>query len=200
MSAWGRIAFPAFVALVAAILLSTGGGAAAKGPGPTPTVDCESRLQVYPPKRHPGRISQETREISATAGPVMFLGGRQWANERFPARKGPHRLKTPIYLDAPNPVTITVASPEGRSIELSVGLDQRGPQGGYEAHGEAVRLEPCDPDAKVGDRRVGRRTPFLAGFRFEANTCVAVTVEVHSKVPATHETAFGFGRENCSVR
>ncbi|MDX6586108.1 MAG: hypothetical protein QOI31_581 [Solirubrobacterales bacterium] len=129
----------------------------------------------------------------------MFLGAKQWADNRFPARKGPHRLKTPIFVDAPNPVTITVASPEGRNLELSVGLDQRGPQGGFEAHGEAIRFEPCNPDHKVSDRRVGRRTPFLGGFRFEANTCVAVTVQVHSKVPTTHETAFGFGRENCSI-
>jgi hypothetical protein len=129
----------------------------------------------------------------------MFFGAKQWADEGFPAsHEGPHLMKTPMLVDAPDPVTITVASPEGKRLVLAVGLDQRGPQG-YEARGKVIRLEPCDPDAKVGDRRVGRRTVFLGGFRFGSNTCVDVTVDVHSDEPTAHETSFGFGRENCSA-
>jgi len=187
---------------VAGVLLSTGReGEPARGMGidAIPTVDCKSRMQVIPPKDHPGRISREARRVSAFVGPVMFLGAKQYAENAFrPHRDGkPWRLKTPVYVKAGSPVTITVDSPEDRELLISIGLDRRGPQG-YESTAEAIRLEPCDPDAKVVGRRVGRKTPFLGGFHFEGNTCVDVTVEVEGEIEP-HFTSFGFGRRNCAV-
>ena len=175
------------------------GTARGMGPEVVHTVDCKSRMQVIPPKDHPGHISPEARRVSAFAGPVMFLGAKQYADEAFrPHRDGKDwRLKTPVYVKAGSPVTIAVDSPEDRELLLSIGLDRRGPQGNYEYAAEAIRLEPCNPDAKVAGRRVGRKTPFLGGFRFEGNTCVDVTVGVEDETEP-HHTSFGFGRRNCT--
>ncbi len=98
---------PAVLASLIAIAVvgcgDDGGDAAPNTPASSssaPIVDCQSRSQIIP-SRHPGRIPRSARKVSMFAGPVMFLGAKQWGNE--PVEPRPGRLqpvKVPIVVEA----------------------------------------------------------------------------------------------------
>ena len=154
-----------------------------------PVVDCTTRSQVVPAREHPGRIRPSILRRSVVAGPVVILGAKQWAD--YPGRPKPGiriPVKSPMIVDAGAAVTISLAEESEQVARIVVGLDQKP----YEFRTDAVTLEPCPPDATVAGRRVGRRTPFLGGFRLHGPTCVSVTVTpVEDPEPIAREIAFG---------
>ncbi len=155
-------------------------------PAGSPVVDCDSRVQVIPSGRHSGRIPERAREKSVVAGPLVVIGARQWGN--YPRRPGtPTRVKAPILVKAGPPVTVTV-SPESRAdAALMVGR-ARGP----DVRGPSVEFRPCSPEARVANRRVGKRTPFLAGFKLRRPNCVGLEVEIEGE-PITRRIPFHAG-------
>ena len=189
---------PAVLASLIAIAVvgcgDDGGDAAPNTPASSssaPIVDCQSRSQIIP-SRHPGRIPRSARKVSMFAGPVMFLGAKQWGNE--PVEPRPGRLqpvKVPIVVEAGHAVTVSVSPPAERRAVVEVGRDH-GPAVG----GRSVELRPCPPSATVANRRVGPRTSFLGGFRLDGPMCLDVHVEVEGQTEPIARR-IGFGRRTC---
>jgi hypothetical protein len=101
------------------------------------------------------------------------------------------RIKAPIFVDSGAAVTIELAGRSARRAEIEIGLDQGG-----SARGSSIRLVPCPPGATVADRRVGRRTPFIGGYRIAGPMCMRLTVlpegaaeRISKRIP--------FGRGSC---
>jgi hypothetical protein len=66
-----------------------------------PIVDCNSRIQVIPSRRHPGRIPRSLRKWSVFAGPVVFLSAKQFEGEAIdPGDKRLRPVKVPILVGA----------------------------------------------------------------------------------------------------
>jgi hypothetical protein len=166
---------------------------AATGPGQAapPIVDCDSRIQVIPSRRHPGRIPGSIRRASVFAGPVVFIGARQLEREAIdPHRRRLQPVKVPMLVGAGHAVTVSVSPPTGSRAVIEVGLDRRP----FAVRNPSVELRPCARRAKVAGRRVGRRTTFLGGFRIDGPMCLALTVEVEgTSEPITRSVAFGRG-------
>jgi hypothetical protein len=153
-----------------------------------PVVDCTSRIQVIPAREHPARIAPSVLRRSVVAGPVVFLGAKQWSD--YPDRPRPGiriPVKSPYIVDAGKAVTISLAEEEEMQARLMVGRDQKP----YNLRTAAVTLEPCEPDATVAGRRVGRRTPFLAGFKLHGPSCITVSVTPAGEGPVTRDIPFG---------
>jgi hypothetical protein len=157
------------------------------GAAGAPIVDCKSRSQVIP-SRHPGSRPGSVRNVSAFAGPVMFIGAKQWENDSFKPRPGGLQpVKVPIQVEAAHTVTVSVSPPAGRRAIVEVGRDH-GPAVG----GRTVELRACPPSATVANRRVGPRTPFLAGFRLDGPMCLDVHVDVAGRArPIARRIKFG---------
>lgn len=169
---------------VAAVAFAACGGSDPQGsttPAGSPVVDCDSRIQVIPS----GRLPEKAREKSVVAGPVLIVRARQWGD--YPRRPGtPTRVKAPILVKAGPPVTVTVSPESQAAAALMVGRD-RGPN----VRGPSVELRPCSPEARVANRRVGKRTPFLAGFKLRRPTCVGLEVEIEGEPePITRRIPF----------
>jgi hypothetical protein len=156
-----------------------------------PIVDCDSRIQVIPSRRHPGRIPRSLRKSSVFAGPVVFVSAMQFEGEAIdPGSKLLRPVKIPMLVAAGHAVTVAVLPPTGRRAVLEVGLDRRP----HAVRGPSVELRPCSRRAKVAGRRVGRRTPFLGGFRLDGPMCLVLTVTVEdASEPITRSVAFGKG-------
>jgi hypothetical protein len=171
-------------------LANVGPSVAARGTDP-PTVDCETRAQVIPAKDHPARIRPSVRRRSIVAGRVLFLGAKQWSNypeESKPGIRIP--VKVPMVAEAGAAVTISLTPEQAGQALIGVARDQKP----YEVRSTEVRLEPCQPDATVANRRVGRRTPFVGGFRLHGPTCLGLTVRADDDPqPIAREIAFGQG-------
>jgi hypothetical protein len=170
------------------------GGAARASVGDTsgaPVVDCDSRIQVIPSRRHPGRIPRRLRKSSVFAGPVVFVSSKQMEGEAIESGSKLLRpVKVPMLVAAGHAVTVAVSPPTGRRAVLEVGLDRR-PDAVREP---SVELRPCSRRAKVAGRRVGRRTPFLGGFRLDGPMCLVLTVAVEGgSEPITRTVVFGKG-------
>src|SRR5215207_8004018 len=84
--------------------LTDDGDAASAGTGDpvaAPLVDCASRIQVIPSRRHPGRIPRSLRKWSVFAGPVVFLSAKQFEGEAIdPGDKRLRPVKVPILVGA----------------------------------------------------------------------------------------------------
>lgn len=179
--------------LVAAIGEELRGPATASGgPDEPPVVDCESRSQVVP-----GRGNRfAPRRTSMFAGPVAFSGAKRLRHQprRYFRPSRPDRVvpvKVPIEVKARREVIVSLPPAEDEAV-IEVGLD-RAP---YTVRGHSVELHPCPPDAEVAGRRVGRRTPFLGGFRIAGPGCLRVVVEVIGRSrEITRRIAFG--RRTC---
>ena len=156
-----------------------------------PIVDCDSRIQVIPSRRHPGRIPRRLRKSSVFAGPVVFVSAKQFEGEAIePGSKLLRPVKVPMLVAAGHAVTVAVSPPTGRYAVLEVGLDSRR----QSVRGPSVELRPCSRRTKVASQRVGRRTPFLGGFRLDGPMCLVLTVAVEGRSePITRTVAFGKG-------
>jgi hypothetical protein len=156
-----------------------------------PIVDCDSRIQVIPSRRHPGRIPRSLRKSSVFAGPVVFVSAKQFEGEAIdPGDKRLRPVKVPMLVGAGHTVTVAVSAPTGRRAVVEIGLDRRP----YAVRVPSVELRPCSRRAKVAGRRVGRRTPFLGGFRLDGPMCLALTVAVAgTSEPIMRSVAFGKG-------
>jgi hypothetical protein len=152
----------------------------------TAVVDCDSRVQVIPSGRSSGRIPESARRRSVVAGSVVFIGAKRWGDLPREARL-PTRVKPPILVKAGPAVTITL-SPESRSDAAFMVGRARKP---FDIRGLSIELRPCPPEAMVANRRVGRRTPFLAGFKLRRPTCVRLDVEIDGDPePITRQIPF----------
>jgi hypothetical protein len=180
-------------ALAIASFADDGDAARARGGESTdpPIVDCDSRIQVIPSRRHPGRIPRSLRKSSVFAGPVVFVSAKQFEGEAIdPGDKRLRPVKVPVLVAAGHAVTVGVSPPTGRRAVVEVGLDRRP----YAVRTPSVELRACSRRAKVAGRRVGRRTPFLGGFRLDGPMCLALTVAVEgTSEPITRNVAFGEG-------
>jgi hypothetical protein len=159
-----------------------------------PIVDCDSRVQVIPSRRHPGRIPRRLRKSSVFAGPVVFLSAKQLEGEAL--EPGDNRLrpvKAPMLVEAGHKVIVTVSPPTGRRAVVVVGRDRR-----PYVRAPSVELRACSRRAKVAGRRVGRRTFFVGGFRLDGPMCLVLTVVVEgTSEPIRRSVAFGKGE--CSA-
>jgi hypothetical protein len=178
-------------ALAIASFADDGDAARARGgeSADPPIVDCDSRIQVIPSRRHPGRIPRSLRKSSVFAGPVVFVSAKQFEGEAIdPGDKRLRPVKVPMLVGAGHTVTVAVSAPTGRRAVVEVGLDRRP----YAVRTPSVELRPCSRRAKVAGRRVGRRTPFLGGLRLDGPMCLALTVAVEdTSEPITRNVAFG---------
>jgi hypothetical protein len=155
-----------------------------------PIVDCDSRIQVIPSRRHPGRIPRSLRKSSVFAGPVVFIGAKQEEETVDPGAKRFRPVKAPMLVEAGHTVTVTVSPPTGRRAVVEVGRDRRP----HAVRGPSVELRACARRAKVAGRRVGRRTFFVGGFRLDGPMCLVLTVAVEgTSEPITRRVAFGKG-------
>jgi hypothetical protein len=116
-----------------------------------PIVDCDSRIQVTPSRRRPGRIPRSLRKSSVFAGPVVFVSAKQFEGEAIdPGDKRLRPVKVPMLVAAGHTVTVAVSPPTGRRAVVEVGLDRRP----YDVRVPSVELRPCSRRAKVAGRHV----------------------------------------------
>lgn len=104
------------------------------------------------------------------------------------------RVKAPIFVEAGPAVTIELIGKSARRAEIEIGLDQGG-----SSRSSSVRLVPCPPNATVGERRVGRHTPFLGGYRIAGPMCMELAVLPDGAAEPVHER-LPFGRGTCQRR
>jgi hypothetical protein len=76
--------------------------------------------------------------------------------------------------------------------DAEVGLDQAP----YKVRSDAVSLRPCPPEAEVAGRRVGRFTPFNAGFRVDGPQCLRLEIEADDEA-STSRGRIALGRNTC---
>lgn len=199
---------PGSLALVAVVMIAAAGLAGASGevadpqesePTAPPVVDCESRDQIIPARHRPGRVPRRTRKRSIAAGPVLFSGARQWRGVRVKRpRRGLRPAKIPFLVEANRTVRVSVKPPAGRRAVIAVGRSEGPPP--HVARGRSVELRSCPPSATVAGRRVGKRTPFTAGFRIDGPMCLRVRVDVEGREAAiARRIAFG-NRPRCTPR
>ncbi len=188
----GLVAFVVVFAIPAGV-----GGASSAAQGP-PVVNCQSRPQVIPPRHHPARIDPAVRRASVVAGPVLFVGAKEFSRGQLEAGRGRLvTIKAPMVVDAGRAVTLTISPPPGRRAKLWAGLDHDNPPS-YEVRGRRIELQPCSPNAMVAGRRVGRRTTFLGGFKVAGRMCLGLRVRVHGR-PKPIERTIRFGKRHCSA-
>ena len=158
----------------------------------TPTIDCQTRLQLLPTRPPPPLRGRDY----IAAGPVVFTAWFRDEPRRQlkPDREDLKRIKAPIFVEADAAVTIELTGLSARRAEIEIPRDH-----GRSARSPSVRLVPCPPDAMVGGRRVGHRTPFIGGFRIAGPMCMELTVlpdgasePVRQRLP--------FGRGSCQRR
>jgi hypothetical protein len=125
---------------------------------------------------------------------VTFIGAKQWGNSTVKPRPGRLQpVKVPMVVEAGHTVGVSVSPPAGHTAMFDVGRDH-GPSVG----GKRVELRPCRPNATVANRRIGPRTPFLAGFKLDGEMCLGVEVAVEGR-PQPIRRTIGFGRPNCGT-
>jgi hypothetical protein len=122
---------------------------------------------------------------------VVFVSAKQFEGEAIdPGSKLLRPVKVPMLVAAGHTVTLELSAPTGRRAVVEVGLDRRP----FAVRVPSVELRPCSRRAKVAGRRVGRRTPFLGGFRLDGPMCLVLTVSVEGTSEAiTRNVAFGKG-------
>lgn len=184
--------------LVGLALAACGGSDGATTASPTPTaaepdepvaVDCDSRIQLIPSRHHRGPIPESARRTSVVAGTVVFIDAKRYADYPRASKPGIRiRTKVPISVESGPAVTITLSTESQNDALITVGQAQEP----NEVRGHSVTLRPCPPGAMVAGRRVGRRTPFAAGFRLHGPTCVYLEVEIDGEPgPIARQIPFG---------
>jgi hypothetical protein len=155
-----------------------------------PIADCEATLGKV--VREDPTIDSHARKVSLLAGPMLFLGAKQWRKEPRklfkPNRRGGLRgAKVPIYLEADREVQVTVLPPEGHRALFDVGLQQPP----YHARGASVIVRSC-PGEEVPGRPFGPWTWMPAGFKVDAPMCLGIEVTVAgAHEPITKSIALG---------
>src|SRR5215213_5724891 len=115
---------------------------------PTPTIDCQSRLQVIPDRNFPPPFRGRGY---AAAGPLHLTAWfRDEPRSQFRPEAGNamKRIKAPVFVEAGPAVTVELVGKSARRAEIEIGLDR-----GASARSSSVRFVPCPPDATVAERR-----------------------------------------------
>jgi len=158
--------------------------------GEPPGVDCGSRIQLTG-----GTAPQPSRE-DLRLGALYVSGLREFGRTEPPSRFEPEPgeryafVKTAPVVDAGPAVTYSVGRADRRAMEIQVARFST-----PHARGDAVRLEPCDPDHQVNGRPVGPRTPFVGGVMVTGPGCYTLRARPEGGEPVTRRVKLGV--KNC---
>ena len=125
-------------------------------------------------------------------GALYVSGLREFGRTEPPSRFKPEPgeryafVKTAPVVDAGAAVTYSVARSDRSGMEIEVARFST-----PHARGDAVRLEPCDPDAEVGGKPVGARTPFVGGVMVTGPGCYSLRARPAGGAAVTRRVKLG---------